>query len=37
MSEHTAEYVLGAIGIAIVLALGAGLRKRHKGAESPVA
>ncbi|MDB5642032.1 MAG: hypothetical protein JWN07_1349 [Hyphomicrobiales bacterium] len=37
MSEHTAEYVLGAIGIAIVLALGAVLRKRHKEAESPIA
>ncbi len=35
MSEHTAEYVLGAIGLAIVLALGAFLRKRHKEAESP--
>lgn len=37
MSEHTAEYVLGAIGIAIVLALGAVLRKRQNGADSPAA
>ncbi|MDB5545326.1 MAG: hypothetical protein JWO64_2475 [Hyphomicrobiales bacterium] len=36
MSLHTAEYVLGAIGIAIVLGLGALLRKKHKEAESPV-
>jgi YjbE family integral membrane protein len=37
MSVHTAEYVLGAIGVAIVLALGAMLRKKHKEAESPAA
>jgi predicted tellurium resistance membrane protein TerC len=37
MSEHTAEYVLGAIGVAIVLGLGAMLRKKHKEAESPAA
>ena len=37
MSEHTAEYVLGGIGLAIVLALGAGLRKRHKEAEGTAA
>ena len=35
MSEHTAEYVLGAIGLAIVLALGAALRKRGKEALKP--
>lgn len=34
MSLHTAEYVLGAAGVAIVLALGAILRKRHGEAES---
>ena len=35
MSEHTAEYVLGASGIAIVLALGGLLRKPHKETVSP--
>ncbi len=35
MSEHTAEYVLGASGIALVLALGALLRKPHREADSP--
>jgi YjbE family integral membrane protein len=34
MSEHTAEYVFGAIGLAIVLGLGAALRKRGKEAHS---
>jgi YjbE family integral membrane protein len=36
VSPHTAEYGLGAIGVAVVLGLGALLRKRRdKAAESP--
>ena len=35
ISERTAEYVLGAIGLVIVLGLGAALRRRGKHAENP--
>lgn len=34
MSEHTAELVLGAAGVALVLGIGALLKRRHKEAES---
>lgn len=36
MSGHTLELITGAVGVAVVLALGMLLRKRHAGAENPI-